>query len=165
MSRPTKYRDTYPIVAKAVLRRGLTLENLAEILDCTRETINQWRHTYPDFDDALREGKAEADSAVEDSLYRRAVGFEYEETKVIAMKGKGGDDAVQRVEKVKKVVVPDVKAISLWLTNRRPDLWREVRAQEISGKDGAPLSSSGGIDLSKLPPEKLTQILEWLGAE
>jgi len=36
-------------------------------------------------------------------------------------------------------VPPDPSAAKLWLTNRRPEEWREKTYNELSGKDGAPL--------------------------
>ena len=34
---------------------------------------------------------------------------------------------------------PATTAAIFWLKNRRPDKWRDIKAQEISGPDGAPL--------------------------
>jgi hypothetical protein len=69
---------------------------------------------------------------VEQSLFRRALGYEFEEAKVIAVDGK-----VQRIEKTKKQMAPDVVACIFWLKNRLPDKWRDKH--EIEGKLDIPL--------------------------
>lgn len=48
---------------------------------------------------------------IEDALLKRALGYEYEETEIVATK----DGKNARVKKIKKVVPPDVNALYLLL--------------------------------------------------
>jgi hypothetical protein len=54
-------------------------------------------------------------SNLNDALLKRALGYEYEETEIIASK----DGKSARVKKIKRVVPPDTKAIELWFKINR----------------------------------------------
>jgi len=58
---------------------------------------------------------------------KRALGYEYEETKVMV-----DADGKKRVERIKKQVQPDVTAQIFWLKNRRPDRWRDKQELETT---------------------------------
>src|SRR5690606_6331960 len=76
---------------------------------------------YPELVEALNESRDFVDSLVEDALLKRALGYEYEEVKMIASQ----DGKTRRVEKIRKHVVPDVTAQIFWLKNRKPHTWRD----------------------------------------
>ncbi len=59
-------------------------------------------------------------SKLEEALLKVALGYEYEETEMIASKG----GKASRVKKIKKVVPPDTTAIIFWLKTRNPNKWR-----------------------------------------
>lgn len=114
--------DHHPLVAKLGMMMGLTLGELASEIGVAKRTLHKWKKEHLEFAEALRHGKASADGRVADSLYRRALGFEAEETHVEADER----GAPRRIRKVKKTVPPDVTACIFWLKNRRPDLWRDT---------------------------------------
>ena len=99
-------------------RDGLTHEQIAHNCGITTGTLYEWKKKYPEIAEALKKGKAWADTQVENALYKRAVGYEFEE--VTYEDGKP-------VKRVTKHVSPDVTAQIFWLKNRRPDLWRDRR--------------------------------------
>jgi hypothetical protein len=66
------------------------------------------------------EHEQELNSKVEEALLKAALGYEYEETEIIATK----DGKTSRVKKIKKVVPPDTTAIIFWLKTRKPSKWR-----------------------------------------
>jgi hypothetical protein len=101
------------------------------------DTIQVWINQYPEFSEALKEGKAPADAKVEKSLFQRAIGYKYTEKKVIQL-----PDGTIRKEVTEKEVVPDVTAQIFWLKNRLPAEWRDKTLQEITGKDGTPLEKT-----------------------
>lgn len=76
--------------------------------------------------DALRKAcanaKEVADITVEDALYRRAIGYNYWEERWDLIEGE-----LTLVQKYKKHVPPDVKAIMQWLFNRLPNRWRALQ--------------------------------------
>jgi hypothetical protein len=125
--RPSLYKPEYARVAKSMCLLGATDVDLAEAFDVNTSTIWRWQARYPEFCNALRVGKAEADDRVERSLYQRAVGYTYDSEKLFCYEGE-----VTRAEIVEHVP-PDVGAAKLWLHNRRPDKWREKVDVEQTG--------------------------------
>lgn len=103
-------------------RDGLTNEDIAHNMGISRETLHQWSKKYACISDALKNGKEVSDIRVENALYKRAVGYKYDEiTKEIDVKT--GELRVTKV--VTKQVIPDTTAQIFWLKNRRPDKWRD----------------------------------------
>lgn len=68
----------------------------------------------------IEETLEEVNLKVEEALLKAALGYEYEETEVIASK----DGRNSRVKKIKRVVPPDTTAIIFWLKTRNPSKWR-----------------------------------------
>lgn len=102
---------------------GLTDAELATILKVDERTITNWKKDEQFFS-VLNKGKLNADLEVEKSLYKRANGFEFEETMV---EGSGQDEngkmKVKTIKKTKKFIPPDTAAAFIWLKNRRG--WRD----------------------------------------
>lgn len=104
-------------------RDGLTDKQIAEKIGISKQTFYDWKKKYADFSDALKNGKEVIDRQVENSLLKRALGYEYEE---VSEKFEGGILTERKV--TKKQVVPDTTAQIFWLKNRKPSVWRD-RAQ------------------------------------
>ena len=62
---------------EAWARNGLTDEQIASNMGISRETLNQWKHKYPDISDTLKKGKEVVDIQVENALLKRALGYEF----------------------------------------------------------------------------------------
>lgn len=110
-------------------RDGLTDEQIAHNIGINVATIYEWKKRFPEINNALKKGKEVVDIQVENALLKRALGYEYEETKVIVE-----TDGKKRVERVKKHVLPDVTAQIFWLKNRRPDKWRDKHEIDYSDR-------------------------------
>ena len=111
-------------------RDGLTDEQIAHNMGIATGTLYEWKNRFPELSEALKKGKEVVDIQVENALLKRALGYEYEETKVIVE-----TDGRKRVERIKKHVLPDVTAQIFWLKNRRPDKWRdkkEIESPQVS---------------------------------
>ena len=65
-------------------REGLTDEQISHNIGITRETLNQWKNRFSDISDTLKRGKDVVDREVENALFKRAVGYEYDEVTVDA---------------------------------------------------------------------------------
>ncbi len=117
--RPTVYRAQYAKVAYRMALLGTTDKDLAAAFDVSEQTITTWKNTHPRFLASLRKGKEQADANVAHKLYSRATGYKHKETKVMVV-----DNCIQEVETIKHYP-PDTAAAKLWLTNRRPDLWKD----------------------------------------
>jgi len=133
--RPTRYRAAFVDLAFWIARAGSTDVEIAEELGISERTLYNWKERHPEFLQAIKRGKELPDARVEQSLYQRALGYDYEESKVVADK----DKKVKRVEKTKKFVPPDVTACIFWLKNRMPEKWRDRHEHELEHTVRSPL--------------------------
>jgi hypothetical protein len=94
---------------------------LARFFNVSVSTIWLWRLAYEDFSNAVRLGKKVADERVEQALFDRAVGYDFDTFKIV--RDENGQPAISApfIEHMP----PDVGAIKTWLYNRRPDRWKE----------------------------------------
>lgn len=127
VGRPTKYKPEYAEIAKSMCKLGATDYELAEAFGVRTVTIWRWQATHPEFCSALKVMKETYDDRVERSLAQRATGYSYHTKKVFQFRG-------QIVEaEIIEHVPPDPGAAKLWLTNRRPKDWRDLRQVEMGG--------------------------------
>jgi hypothetical protein len=92
---------------------------VAEFFNVSEQTLNTWKHVHLEFLESLKLGKETADRRVEQSLYRRAIGYSYDAEKVFVYLGQ--PVKVPYVEHLP----PDTTACIFWLKNRRRDEWRD----------------------------------------
>lgn len=55
-------------------RDGLTDDQIASNVGCSRSTLNEWKKRYSDISDALKKGKEVVDVEVENALLKKAIG-------------------------------------------------------------------------------------------
>jgi hypothetical protein len=125
---------------------GSTNEQLAKLLSVSVSSIEKWQREHKDFKRAIKEGRDEFDTnVVERTLLKRALGYDIVEIKTeeIEIKQGKGEHAIkvpaQRVTKTIKHILPDTGALCFWLKNRNPDRWRDIKAIELTGRDGKDL--------------------------
>lgn len=82
--------------------------------------MNVWKKQFPLIFESLKRGKEVVDREVENALFKRAIGYEYDE---ICEEYEHGVLTKKKI--TKKMVVPDTTAQIFWLKNRRPDAWRD----------------------------------------
>ncbi|MGN1020329.1 MAG: helix-turn-helix domain-containing protein [Aristaeellaceae bacterium] len=117
-------------------RDGLTLEQIAEKCGCTRETLRQWRNTYPAISAALKRNADIVDAEVENALLRRALGYQVTETtRELKPDPESGEARLTVTREVTKHVAPDTTAQIFWLKNRRPDRWRNRPEADTEQED------------------------------
>ena len=122
---------------QAWARDGLSDEQMAHNIGITTTTLYDWKKKYPVFSEALARGKEVVDIEVENALLKRAKGYDYIETtsELIADKNAKNKAVMKVTKRVTRHVLPDVKAIVFWLTNRKPE-WRDKQEKELSGNIG-----------------------------
>lgn len=125
--RPTKYKPEYAKIAAAMCRLGATDAQLADAFEVSVSTVNLWKVQHVEFSESIRVPKAEADERVEQSLYRRALGYEHDEVDIRVI-----DGAVVQTP-IRKFYPPDSTAMIFWLKNRKPAEWRDKQEVEHSG--------------------------------
>lgn len=139
MARPSKYDPIITtVLARALAREGHTDEEIAERLDppIGVATLNRWKRDYPEFHEALKQGKSIVDAQVEESLLRRALGFSTTETRLEAKSDEFGRPLRGgRVIKITREVPPDSTAAIFWLKNRKPVQWRDKQDAAIAADD------------------------------
>lgn len=128
MGRPTKYKEEYNEQAYELCLLGYTNEELAVFFEVSLSTFKEWRNKFPKFSAAVKAGKEVADAKVAKSLFKRACGYQYDET---TKEGAAGNMKVTKI--VTKEVAPDAGAALNWLKNRQKDKWRDKRDIEHSG--------------------------------
>jgi len=110
-------------------RDGLSDVQIAEKIGIACSTLYAWQNTYSEFSEALKKGKEVADIEVENALFKRAIGYEVDETTT-------EDGVITKI--VRKHIQPEVGAIAFWLKNRKPKVWQDRQELAHSGRiDGA----------------------------
>ena len=133
--RPSSYKPEFPEQARELTLLGATNDDLARFFKVAGSTIDKWIKEKPEFSGAVKEGRERADAMVAQRLFARAMGYEHEAVKIVADAKTGSVVQVPYTERF----APDTTAAIFWLKNRRPDLWRDRKETELSGKDGGPL--------------------------
>jgi len=122
--------------------KGLTDEEIAGNLGISQQSLIRYKHAHCELREALKTGKADADAQVINALFKRAVGFEYEEVETVSQKSARSKTLRRaRVRKTKKYILPDVVAQIFYLKNRCSGEWHDRQQHEIGGPDGMPLQT------------------------
>ena len=141
--RPTLYKPDMPKRAYELALLGLTDEEIAKSLGVGYSTLTDWKVEYPEFGEAINDGKEPADAKVAAALFNRAMGMAIPdgvETKF--------DDAGNPYEVVKwKHLPPDPTSMIFYLKNRRKREWRDKVEAGLTDVDGNDIP----IHIFKLP--------------
>ena len=107
--------------------RDFTLSDIAKKVGVSEKTLISWRKTYPEIEQAIKDGKEIVDYRVENALLKVALGYTTTDVKtIISPPDKNGNRAI-RVEKTEREVPPNPTAIMCWLNNRKPEQWKRNR--------------------------------------
>ena len=117
--RPSSYKPEYAKEAEKLCALGATDAELADFFDVDTSTIWRWQSRHPEFCNAIKAAKAEADARVERSLYQRAVGYTHDAVKIFNANG------VAMTVPYREHQPPDTAAAFIWLKNRQREKWRD----------------------------------------
>lgn len=117
--RPTDYDKVNLEQARVLASKGFTDNEMATFFGVAESTWYLYKTQYPEFSEALKLGKEEADRKVERSLFERATGYSHPDTHFSAYEG-----LVTETPTVKHYA-PDTTAAIFWLKNRKPEEWRD----------------------------------------
>lgn len=126
--RPSIYDETMPVRAYKLALLGLTDAQMCIALGISESTIVYWKQQYPEFAEALRNGKQEADANVVAALYHRAIGYSHKALHIAVHKGE------VITEEYTKHYPPEVEAIKFWLKNRQRENWSDTQKVEHTGQ-------------------------------
>ena len=126
---------------------GATWEAIAAACGVATSTAQDWcDEDSPRYDHgfsvAVTRAKAKADDLVQSSLFKTACGYDYEED--ACSPGIG-------VVKVSRYSRPEVGAMKLWLTNRRPAEWADKQTHEMNDPILGLLAMMRGDDGAAVP--------------
>jgi hypothetical protein len=149
--------NVHPVIIRNAARAGLTPDQIAAEVSVSRSLLFSWVKKYPEVAESIKEGREYANGKVVDSLFKRAIGYEFIETEAkTETKGTGEHKSVtETVRKARKHFPGDVKAQIFWLSNRAAAMWRNRQTNELTGPDGGAIKTETKSDLSGLTPEKL----------
>lgn len=116
-------------------RNGADNKGLCVRLGIGLTTFKSILKKHPEVIDLLKEGKDEADMKVESALYKRAIGYDIEETTTEVKTGEDGSGQTTVVKKTKKHVAGDTTAQIFWLKNRRPNEWKDKQDVNVTNDD------------------------------
>lgn len=150
MARKTLYNaDNFPLFAEGYARNGLNDIQIAEKLGVSLATYYNYQIKYVEFLEAIKRGKKPVDTEVENSLLKRALGYDYEEKSTEVEIGKDGKPTPTKIKTTKKHIPGDVGAMAFWLKNRKSSDWRDKRELGLTDKEGE--------DLFKMTKEQLLE--------
>jgi hypothetical protein len=135
-------------------RDGYTDKQICEALGVSIPTFYKWKAIKIELLNALKVNKAIADLTVENSLFKRANGYEYEETMEEQHKDATGNTTSTHVKVTTKVVLPDTTAQIFWLKNRKKKEWLDTKNLLHTGADGGPIETIN----SNMDPKKAAQL-------
>lgn len=120
-------------------------EGDSNILACkkvgiSKSTFYEWLESYPDFSDSLKKARKEFRETIvqtlEKSLWKRAAGYEIEESKNEYRTLKDGGEVLVKSSKITKHFPPDTGALIFALTNLDPENWKNRQDNRLSVDDG-----------------------------
>ena len=114
---------------------GATMADLAAFLGISTSTLYKLKDDHADVAEAIKTARARADAHIESALFKRAMGYDYQELTGTKEADENGDLQIEHARFVTKHVPGDVTAQIFWLKNRRPDEWNDRRTLAI--EDGA----------------------------
>lgn len=121
--RPNAYTERIEPRIKEIIiwaKSGATNKEICSALGVSYSAFCDNLNKHKEFSDSLKEARLSGVPEVKLALYKRAIGFEYEEKKVSLKKDEDGETR-QYVETTKKYALPDVGAIQTYLRNYTPD--------------------------------------------
>lgn len=140
MARPTKYNESFPKEAEKLAEKGLKNKEIAEQLGIAKSTFYDYKKKFSEFPDSIKKGKKASIKPVENSMYARARGYDYEEQVTEVRISEDGTQHLTVVKTTKKHMPPDTIAGIFILKNLDPENWRDGKNIELTDKDGALLA-------------------------
>ena len=134
--------------------QGLTDEDIAFNMGLAVSTIARWKNWYPELKKAINDAKVPVNQRVESALYRRAMGYDYEEFEHKVIPIVNADGLVTGEQRVLTKVITkhqpgDVRAQITWLKNRDPE-WTDESSVRITSERANPFSELSTEELMKL---------------
>ncbi|MDB5056120.1 MAG: transposase [Bacilli bacterium] len=136
LEKPTKW-ETHVLPRLSEIQEwfenGVPMDKIYKNLSIAPATWYEYVDKHPVLAELVKWGRAFTNISVENSLFRSATGYEYEEIKTVVEEDKNGKKRT-RIEKVKRHMPPNPTAMVFWLKNRVPTDWNDRREIVVSTK-------------------------------
>lgn len=126
--RPSKFKPEFCEQGAKLCKLGATDREMAEFFKVSEATFHLWKSVHPEFSESLKLAKEEADNRVEQSLYRRALGYSHDAVHVSNYQGE------VTLTPIVEHFPPDTTACIFWLKNRKPGEWRDKTDVDVNIK-------------------------------
>jgi hypothetical protein len=161
--RISEYDEHYPEIAYQLSAKGVSRRVIGAVFGVCSDTVRSWERQYPRFAKALLQGKKDACEEVESALFRRAVGYDLENTVIqttrTSNRKSGKPSEVMTTTKSVTHVPPSPPALIFFLCNRAPDRWRTVRKREM---EQGSLPEVPAKEIEELSDERLRLLVDSL---
>lgn len=151
-------------ICELVSRDEYTVREICSIVGINEDTWYDWMKRKSEFSEIVQKAR---DVLVEKrlaeckkSLYKMITGYEVKEsvTKYVNVNGKPTPKSIRETT---KHVLPSLGAIIHYQTNMDPEHWSNKQRTEITGKDGAPITTQ----LPKLSEEDIEELRKMNGLQ
>ena len=116
----TKIKPRFDDILKW-LRNGATEERIYNNLGISKDTFYRYKNEKSEFSDLLKKGQESLVEQLRGALIKKALGFEYKESKRITKYEDGNE--ITQTEEYTKQSLPDVAAANLLLKNYDKENW------------------------------------------
>ena len=106
---------------KSMFEQGATEKQVYKWLGISADTFYRWKKQYPELSELCKEARQKLISDLRGNLVKRAMGFQYSETKTVTKIVDGEKQTV--TETITKTALPDVAALNLCLKNYDKENW------------------------------------------
>lgn len=120
---------------------GLTNKQIADYMGISAKTLYQWAKENKTFCNALNRSRKEVVNEVVGALYKKCMGYDYEEV-VEDWRIVDGEMCLVGKKKNKKHTAPDIQAIIFYLKNRDRENWSERPSEESGGNDAEKIADA-----------------------
>ena len=132
-----KYNDVKDEILQKI-RDGSTFKEACQACGVSESQFYDWKAKKSDFSDEVKKAQADARAKLvpelEKSLYKKAMGWEYTETRTEYAADAEGNPIIVKQTEVTRVVPADTAALIFALTNLAPDAWTNKQRQELTGE-------------------------------
>jgi hypothetical protein len=136
LEKPTKW-ETHILPRLSEIQEwfenGIPMDQIYKNLSIAPATWYEYVDKHPVLAELVKWGRAVTNISVENSLFKAATGYEYDEIKTVVEEDKNGKKRT-RIEKVKRHMPPNPTAMVFWLKNRVPTDWNDRREIVVSTK-------------------------------
>jgi len=160
--KPVYSEERVKIITR-IIADGGTYKDAYEAAGISHNVFYNWKNEINEFKEALEKAERDYDeNLVNDAkagLRKLVRGYTYDEVTTETYPDKSGKQQTKK-KVIQKHIAPNPTAIIFTLTNRDPENWKNRQTNEISGDLKTTMETK--VDLSKLPDELLSQVLEKL---